>query len=171
MLPNHPNLLLETALDQLSQKLLSDQQQQFEAFKQQYEQDNQTLSELVASLKLAMDKLENSSNIDTNNEPVSKTQLDDLLEQNQQLADQAARLAEQYLSQYHEHQRTIQALTNQVSQLHQSNQALQTQNQQLQQSNQQLSAQNQAILAKLSEWVTLYQAQDAKMTTLIKQLN
>ena len=171
MLPNHPNLLLETALAQLSKTLLDEQQAQFTAFKQQYEQDNQTLSELVASLKLAMDKLENSSNIDTNNEPVSKTQLDDLLEQNQQLADQAARLAEQYLNQHQENQRTIQALTNQVSQLDQSNQALQTQTQQLQQSNQQLSAQNQAILAKLSEWVTLYQAQDAKMTTLIKQLS
>ena len=171
MLPNHPNLLLETALAQLSKTLLDEQQAQFTAFKQQYEQDNQTLSELVASLKLAMDKLENSSNIDTNNEPVSKTQLDDLLEQNQQLADQAARLAEQYLSQYHENQRTIQALTKQVSQLHQSNQALQTRNQQLQQSTQQLSAQNQAILAKLSEWITLYQAQDAKITNLMKQLN
>lgn len=164
MLPNHPNLLLETALAQLSKTLLDEQQAQFTAFKQQYEQDNQTLSELVASLKLAMDKLENSSNIDTNNEPVSKTQLDDLLEQNQQLA-------EQYLNQHQKNQRTIQALTKQVSQLDQSNQALQTQTQQLQQSNQQLSAENQAILAKLSEWVTLYQAQDAKMTTLIKQLS
>ncbi|GGM07061.1 hypothetical protein GCM10010099_23860 [Streptomyces cinereus] len=171
MLPNHPNLLLETALAQLSKTLLDEQQAQFTVFKQQYEQDNQALSELVALLKLAMEKLENSSTIDTNKEPVTKTQLDNLLAQNQQLADQAARLAEQYLSQYHEHQRTIQALTNQVSQLHQSNQALQTQNQQLQQSNQQLTTENQAILAKLSEWITLYQAQDAKITNLMKQLN
>lgn len=171
MLPNHPNLLLETALDQLSQKLLSDQQQQFEAFKQQYEQDNQALNNLANLLEVAMNTLEQSPIGEKNNTPVTNTQLDDLLEQNQQLADQAARLAEQYLNQHQENQRTIQALTNQVSQLDQSNQALQTQTQQLQQSNQQLSAQNQAILAKLSEWVTLYQAQDAKMTTLIKQLN
>jgi hypothetical protein len=171
MLPNHPNLLLETALAQLSKTLLDEQQAQFTAFKQQYEQDNQALSKLVAALELAMDKLDNSSTIDTNNEPISKTQLDNLLKHNQQLAEQAARLAEQYLSQYHENQQTIQALTNQVSQLNQSNQALQTQNQQLQQSNQQLSAENQAILAKLSEWITLYQAQNAKITNLMKQLN
>lgn len=164
MLPNHPNLLLETALDQLSQKLLSDQQQQFEAFKQQYEQDNQALNNLANLLEVAMNTLEQSPIGEKNNTPVTNTQLDNLLEQNQLLA-------EQYLNQHQENQRTIQALTKQVSQLDQSNQALQTQTQQLQQSNQQLSAQNQAILAKLSEWVTLYQAQDAKMTTLIKQLN
>ena len=107
MLPNHPNLLLESALAQLSKTLLDEQQAQFTVFKQQYEQDNQALSELVALLKLAMEKLENSSTIDTNKEPVTKTQLDNLLAQNQQLADQAARLAEQYLSQYHKNQQTL----------------------------------------------------------------
>ena len=60
MLPNHPNLLLENALDQLSQKLLSDQQQQFEAFKQQYEQDNQALNNLANLLEVAMNALEQS---------------------------------------------------------------------------------------------------------------